>query len=29
MPSLGLIGLPYSDVDASTYYIHDLLRSGE
>ncbi len=29
MPSLGLIGLPYSDVDASTHYIHDLLRSGE
>lgn len=28
MPSMGLIGLAYSDVDASAHYINDLLRSS-
>lgn len=27
MPSMGLIGLSYSDVDAAAHYINDLLRS--
>lgn len=27
MPSMGLIGLAYPDVDASAHYINDLLRS--
>lgn len=29
MPSMGLIGLPYPDVDAAAYYINDLLRAEE
>ncbi len=29
MPSLGLIGLAYSDVDAAAHYIDDLLRRTE
>jgi mono/diheme cytochrome c family protein len=29
MPSMGLIGLSYPDVDASAHYIDDLLRSSE
>ena len=29
MPSMGLIGLSYSDVDASAHYIDDLLRANE
>jgi mono/diheme cytochrome c family protein len=29
MPSMGLIGLAYSDVDASAHYINDLLRASE
>ena len=29
MPSMGLIGLAYSDVDAAAHYIDDLLRSSE
>jgi len=29
MPSMGLIGLTYRDVDASAYYINDLLRSDQ
>ena len=29
MPSMGLIGLAYSDVDAAAHYINDLLRSSE
>lgn len=29
MPSMGLIGLSYSDADASAHYINDLLRSSE
>ena len=29
MPSLGVIGLGYSDVDAAAHYIDDLLRSSE
>lgn len=29
MPSMGLIGLSYSDVDAAAHYIDDLLRSTE
>lgn len=29
MPSMGLIGLSYSDVDASAHYINDLLRTAE
>jgi len=28
MPSMGLIGLTYRDVDASAHYIDDLLRTG-
>jgi hypothetical protein len=27
MPSMGLIGLAYPDVDASAHYINDLLRA--
>ncbi|MBT8477866.1 MAG: c-type cytochrome [Gemmatimonadetes bacterium] len=29
MPSMGLIGLAYSDVDASAHYINDLLRAPQ
>jgi mono/diheme cytochrome c family protein len=29
MPSMGLIGLSYPDVDAAAHYINDLLRSAE
>lgn len=29
MPSMGLIGLSYPDVDAAAHYINDLLRSRE
>lgn len=29
MPSMGLIGLSYPDVDASAHYINDLLRAQE
>lgn len=29
MPSMGLIGLSYADVDAAAHYINDLLRSSE
>ena len=29
MPSMGLIGLSYSDVDASAHYIDDLLRAKD
>lgn len=29
MPSMGLIGLAYTDVDAAAHYINDLLRSSE
>ena len=29
MPSMGLIGLSYKDVDAAAHYINDLLRSVE
>jgi len=28
MPSMGLIGLSYADVDAAAHYINDLLRSS-
>lgn len=29
MPSMGLIGLPYSDVDAAAHYVNDLLRAND
>lgn len=29
MPSMGLIGLSYSDVDAAAHYINDLLRAEQ
>jgi len=29
MPSMGLIGLSYQDVDASAHYINDLLRTAQ
>jgi mono/diheme cytochrome c family protein len=29
MPSMGLIGLSYPDVDAAAHYVHDLLRAQE
>lgn len=29
MPSMGLIGLSYSDVDAAAHYINDLLRAAD
>ncbi len=29
MPSMGMIGLSYSDADASAHYINDLLRSPQ
>ena len=29
MPSMGLIGLSYQDIDASAHYIDDLLRTTQ